>query len=158
LGALVLFFIAPARAADLIAFWDEPRYGANSMNAGPPDAAYFEALAGYGASWVRLAYDKWEGEGRDFLLGSADDYDGLVEADLAALIAALDCEGLHWAFYAFREDAWDGMDYELGDAPLPWRYWEAVERGEDYPLTRGPTPQFKPIRARLEAGARGAGK
>ena len=27
--------------------------------------------------------------------------------------------GWHWAFYAFREDDWDGMDYELGVAPLP---------------------------------------
>lgn len=25
----------------------------------------------------------------------------------------------HWAFYAFREDEWDGMDYELGSAKLP---------------------------------------
>jgi aryl-phospho-beta-D-glucosidase BglC (GH1 family) len=36
----------------------------------------------------------------------------------------------HWAFYAFREDAWDGMDYELGDQKLPWSYWQAIEKGE----------------------------
>jgi hypothetical protein len=25
----------------------------------------------------------------------------------------------HWAFYSFREDEWDGMDYELGSGRLP---------------------------------------
>jgi endoglucanase len=46
------------------------------------------------------------------------------------LIAIFNKEGWHFAFYAFREDTWDGMDYELGDSKLPWSYWQAVERGE----------------------------
>ncbi|KEQ19555.1 glycoside hydrolase family 5 protein [Endozoicomonas numazuensis] len=37
---------------------------------------------------------------------------------------------LHWAFYSFREDEWDGYDYELGSKPLNWKYWQAVEAGE----------------------------
>jgi hypothetical protein len=35
------------------------------------------------------------------------------------LIAIFKKNGWHWAFYAFREDCWDGMDYELGDGQLP---------------------------------------
>lgn len=42
----------------------------------------------------------------------------------------------HFAFYAFREDTWDGMDYELGDRKLPWNYWRALEKGEKPKLDR----------------------
>lgn len=80
----------PASAADLMTFWDSPQKGANSFNAGEPDAAYFEALAGTGASWVRLTFSKWKGEGRDFLIGDADHYEGLPLTDLEKLQAALD--------------------------------------------------------------------
>jgi hypothetical protein len=38
----------------------------------------------------------------------------------------------HWAFYAFRgDDAWGGLDYELGTGPLGGKYWEATEQGVD---------------------------
>jgi hypothetical protein len=30
----------------------------------------------------------------------------------------------HWAFYSYREDVWDNMDYELGVGNVPWKYWE----------------------------------
>ena len=30
----------------------------------------------------------------------------------------------HWAFYSFREDEWDGYDYELGTAQPPAGLWE----------------------------------
>nr|WP_312934656.1 cellulase family glycosylhydrolase [Pseudomonas sp.] len=91
LFASVLYLAAcPALAADLIDFWDTPRHGGNSFNRLPPDAAYFQALADYGASWVRLSYDKWVPAQRDFLLGEADQYTGLVDADLAQLKHVLD--------------------------------------------------------------------
>ena len=81
---------APAHAADAIAFWDQPRAGGNSFNAAPPDRASFQALKGLGATWVRLSFSKWKGEGRDFLIGDADRYDGLAAADLAVLRTTLD--------------------------------------------------------------------
>ncbi|AXO89368.1 glycosyl hydrolase [Pseudomonas parafulva] len=90
LASLLALTPLPALAADLIAFWDEPRHGANSFNRLPPDQAYFDALKGYGASWVRLSYDKWQPAGRDFLLGDADEYAGLAQADLQTLVAVLD--------------------------------------------------------------------
>src|SRR3546814_17645781 len=42
-----------------IDFWNVPRHGGNSFNGTPPDPAYFDAHAGYGATWVRLVYAKW---------------------------------------------------------------------------------------------------
>ncbi|MDR1267531.1 MAG: glycoside hydrolase family 5 protein [Holosporales bacterium] len=58
----------------------------------------------------------------------------------------------HWAFYAFREDSWDGMDYELGSDGLPWSYWKAVERGETPRVERKDSwPQFTVLKRALEA-------
>jgi endoglucanase len=36
-------------------------------------------------------------------------------------------QGWHWAFYSFREDNWDLMDYELGTAKPGPAYWQAIE-------------------------------
>lgn len=85
-----LAFAWPAHAADLISFWDVPQRGANSFNRLPPSNEYFHALRGYGATWVRLAYDKWPAQKRDFLLGDADRYVSLNGADFAVLKTALD--------------------------------------------------------------------
>ncbi|HBJ00942.1 MAG TPA: glycosyl hydrolase family 5 [Lysinibacillus sp.] len=38
--------------------------------------------------------------------------------------------GWHWAFYAFREDTWNGMDFELGNKPVKEAYWDAQANGE----------------------------
>jgi len=85
---------APAPAPALIDFWNTPQRGANSMNLQPPDRAYFDALRATGATWVRLAPDKWPAAGgRDFLIGNADHYAGLVPEDLAVLRCVLDDAG-----------------------------------------------------------------
>lgn len=47
-----------------------------------------------------------------------------AEKYLGDLIRIFDDRGWHWAFYAFREDCWGGMDYELGSEKLPWEDWE----------------------------------
>ncbi len=66
------------------------------------------------------------------------------------LITIFDKEGWHFAFYAFREDTWDGMDYELGNNKLPWSYWQAIERGENPELNRKSTyPAFSMIKKAL---------
>lgn len=79
-----------AFAADLISFWDKPRHGGNSFNRLPPDQDYFKALEAFGGKWVRLSYDKWKPEQKDFLLGNADNYTGLAAKDLETLKATLD--------------------------------------------------------------------
>jgi len=52
---------------------------------------------------------------------------------LADTIDLYNAKGWHWSFYAFRSDGdWGGLDYELGTEPgLGWKYWQAVESGED---------------------------
>lgn len=76
---------------------------------------------------------------------------------LADAIRAFDAEGWHWAFYAFRQDdAWGGLDYELGTGPLGPAYWQAVERGAD-PETlkrRRPNPLWQVIESALSAPRR----
>lgn len=87
---IALALSGPARAADLIGFWDTPKHGGNSFNRLPPDDAYFKALAGYGATWVRLSYDKWKPAKRDYLIGDADSYESIPAEDLKTLSQALD--------------------------------------------------------------------
>ena len=90
LALAALALAVPAKAGTTISFWNEPRHGANSFNEEPPNQAYFDALAATGATWVRLTFSKWHGQGRDFLLGDAGDYQGLPPADLALLMEVLD--------------------------------------------------------------------
>jgi endoglucanase len=87
--AMAALIATPAQAAD-IAFWDTPRHGGNSFNQQPPDEAYFRALKATGATWVRLTFSKWKGEGRDFLIGDAHAYRGIPAKDLALVRKALD--------------------------------------------------------------------
>ena len=49
---------------------------------------------------------------------------------IADLIDIFNDERWHWGFYSFREDAWPGMDYEIGTRNLSAAYWESVEKGE----------------------------
>lgn len=60
---------------------DRPQPGATAST--PPDQAYFDALAGTVPRWVRLTFSKWKGQHRDFLIGDADAYAGLVPEDPA---------------------------------------------------------------------------
>jgi len=50
---------------------------------------------------------------------------------LTDLVKLFNDQQIHWAFYSFREDEWDGYDYEIGTGPLGWKYWEAKEEGKD---------------------------
>ncbi|MGQ3051141.1 MAG: glycoside hydrolase family 5 protein [Roseateles sp.] len=92
LCAVAALTTAQVRAAD-IAFWDTPRHGGNSFNGKPPDEAYFRALKATGASWARLTFSKWKGQGRDFLIGDADDYRGIPVPDLTLLRQVMDAAG-----------------------------------------------------------------
>jgi len=67
------------------------------------------------------------------------------------LVGILEKEQWHWAFYAFREDEWDGMDYECGTGKLPWSYWQAVEAGRKPGFPHKPNPLWEVLRSRLHA-------
>lgn len=154
----------PSEAADLIDFWDTPRHGGNSFNRLPPDQAYFEALKGYGATWVRLSYDKWKPERRDFLMGDADAYKGLVAADLARLKATLDnahaaglkvviaplsLPGMRWAQNnqgTFDDRLWQDKAYWAQAADF-WRDLALALKGHPavaaYNLINEPAPEMR---------------
>lgn len=55
----------------------------------------------------------------------------------------------HWAFYAYREDEWDGMDYECGPGKLGWEYWKSVEAGMNPEFPRKPNPLWEVLQSRL---------
>jgi hypothetical protein len=60
----------------------------------------------------------WAGE-----FGCSRKVDG-VEKYLSDLIEIFNENGWHWAFYSYREDVWENMDYELGKENPPQKYWE----------------------------------
>ncbi len=152
----------PLAAADLIDFWGIPRHGGNSFNRLPPDQSYFDALRGYGASWVRLSYDKWKPAQRDFLLGSADHYEQIPAADLKQLrdaldrahraglkvvIAPLSLPGMRWSQNnqgQFDDRLWQGNGYAQQAA----RFWRDLAQAlKDHPaiaaynLVNEPAPE-----------------
>jgi hypothetical protein len=63
------------------------------------------------------------------------------------LIGIFKEQGWHFAIYAFREDVWEGMDYELGNKKLPWRYWKAIEEGKTPELKRSDNPLFDVVKS-----------
>lgn len=70
---------------------------------------------------------------------------------LEDVITNLNARGWHWAFYSFREDAWDRMDYEVGAGGLGAAYWGAVERGENPPRPRQENPLWRVLQDGLRA-------
>lgn len=65
------------------------------------------------------------------------------------LVAVFEKQRWHWAFYAYREDEWDAMDYECGTDKLPWSYWKAVETGQDPEFPRKPNALWEVLHSRL---------
>jgi len=80
------------QARPSIEYWDRQRIGANWFNQ-VPTREWLEAAAKANIKLVRLAFGKWKGKRRDFLLGSADNYAGLVAEDFATLERCLDIAG-----------------------------------------------------------------
>jgi len=107
------------------------------------------------AAWFTpfLDWADTHGVARDRLLLGEFGCDRRVEgcaAYLRDVIAVAEAAHIHWAFYAFREDGWDAMDYELGTGPTPKGYWEAVERGVDPDPPRFVNPLSEVLRKALQ--------
>lgn len=89
---VLIFSLCPSKllfGSEKIEFWESPRKGANCFNA-VPEVQWFQAARELGVEWVRLAYEKWDGERRDFLMGDADNFSSLVKEDLNSLIQVLE--------------------------------------------------------------------
>ena len=68
---------------------------------------------------------------------------------LGDLLSIFEKQLWHWAFYGFREDEWDGMDYECGTGKLGWEYWKAVEAGQNPEFPRKPNLLWEVLQSRL---------
>lgn len=110
--------------------------------------AYPGRMPGPGSSTVRWSADtlrervaavaRWRGRhgiARDRVVAAEFGVSRRVEGALAYLrdvVAVLEENASHRAFYAFRSDgAWTDLDYELGFDRVDPRIWGAEERGED---------------------------
>lgn len=81
-----------------------------------------------------------------------------VEKYFDHLIRVFDAHQWHWAFYSFREDGWDGMDYELGQGALSWQYWDAFEQGASLDSFRHDNPLFDVLKNRVKTSLVQSGK
>ena len=68
---------------------------------------------------------------------------------LTDVTSILNQNKLHWAFYAFREDAWDGYDFECGTEGFGETWWKAHDSGEPLPRPRKPNPLWQVIQKAL---------
>lgn len=69
-------------------------------------------------------------------------------AYLGDVLDTLNAHGAHWAFYSFREDVWEGMDYEIPPAFPAGQVYHLREqgRGDKVPLD---SPLMGVIRRRM---------
>ncbi|MGI0119934.1 glycoside hydrolase family 5 protein [Zooshikella sp. RANM57] len=155
-------FLNRASAFDKLSFWNEPQHGANSFNRLPPNQEYFNALKNYGATWVRLTYDKWKGENKDFLLGNTNHYKTLSAKDLTILMDTLDrankaklkvvISPLSLPYLRWSQNNGDQYDGQLWQKKSNWllaaKFWQDLARNlKDHPaviaynLINEPTPE-----------------
>lgn len=77
---------------------------------------------------VRDWQKRWSIPARRILVGEVGVYRMNAGAAqyLNDALRLFDERGWHWAFYSYREDDWDGMDYELGAAKPSTAYRQAI--------------------------------
>jgi hypothetical protein len=85
----ITFLIQVCSFAGSIEYWDKQRFGANVFNKDISPEAISEAQK-HGILLLRIAPDKWSTKEKDFLIGNADNYKGLVTEDLFQLKKVLD--------------------------------------------------------------------
>ena len=55
----------------------------------------------------------------------------------------------HWAFYSWREDGWDAMDYELAPEVTTGQFYDPHQQGKADQLKRSPHPLLDVIEAHM---------
>jgi hypothetical protein len=118
LVALAVLLAAPAAFGEALRFWDQKRKGANCQNRRVP-REYWQAAAAAGLEFVRLLPDGMPSRSRDFLIGNADRFTALDEADLKTLMTALD------------EAQTAGVKVVLAPISLPGARWKQLNGDKD---------------------------
>jgi aryl-phospho-beta-D-glucosidase BglC (GH1 family) len=129
-----------------------------------PDA-WFKAAADVGIEFIRLAPVTWESEGRDFLLGDADNFTGIPERDYAKLESVLDFAHLHEVKVVLTMFSLPGArNRQSNDYKFDYRLWtdekyqeqalafwkELATRLKDHPAIVGYNPLNEPHPARKD--------
>lgn len=86
--ALICCNLASPAQQSKISFWQSQQKGTNYFNENPT-REWFESANAANIKFVRLTYEKWKGAERDFLIGNADEYKGIVETDFQKLLQVL---------------------------------------------------------------------
>ena len=128
---LLLAVVSPALADNgKIKFWNDQRKGTNWFNK-TPTREWMVAAKEAGIDVVRLAPNNWKSQQTDFLIGSADRFDGIVDQDYQKLKEVLD-----------QADAL-GLKIVITTLSLPGaRYRQANGDKPDFRLWRD--PQYLP--------------
>ena len=71
-------------------------------------------------------------------------------AYLGDVLDTLNSYHAHWAFYGFREDGWDAMDYELAPSVTSGQFYYLHEQGKADQLKRTPHPLLDVIEAHMK--------
>lgn len=121
--SLVVLISSNAPAAnEKLAFWDVQRKGANGGATNPDE--WFKAAANAGIEFVRLAPVTWEAQGRDFLLGDADNFTAIHEPDYVQLKNALDFAHRHGIKIELTMFSLPGARYRQdNDYKFDYRLW-----------------------------------
>ncbi|MEJ7616456.1 MAG: cellulase family glycosylhydrolase [Pyrinomonadaceae bacterium] len=128
--ALLFHGVSASAEGSKISFWNAQRKGANWFNA-LPTKEWLVAAKRAGLGVVRLAPNKWPSQQRDFLIGNADRYQGIVERDFQKLKEVLD-----------QADA-VGIKIVLTTLSLPGARWRQQNNDKfDFRLWRD--PQYLP--------------
>ncbi len=121
LGIVLLittFLISCPSEHKSITFWDAQRRGANTFTPSFSKNIVDEATE-FGINFIRLAPDKWQSQARDFLIGDADHYQGLIPEDVAKLKEVL----------GYFEEA--GLPVVITMLSLPGSRWRQNNGGKD---------------------------
>ncbi len=70
-------------------------------------------------------------------------------AYLGDVLDALDRHRAHWAFYSWREDGWDAMDYDLAPEVTSGQFYDLSGQGKADQIQRDPHPLLDVIEAHM---------
>lgn len=123
--ALVLLVVNASSSAsdEKLAFWSVQRKGANGDGGKKPED-WFRSAGELGLQFIRLSPVTWRSAGRDFLLGSADDFTGIEPADLKMLKQVLDIAQRQGVKIVLTMFSLPGARYrQLNDYKFDYRLW-----------------------------------
>ena len=119
----------------LISYWNQQRKGTNHFNQ-TPSKEWFDAANEANIRFVRLVFEKWDGEQQDFILGNADNYQGIVESDFKKLSYFLDYANelnikVVITPISLPGDRWIQSNNDQKDGRL-WKSWDFRQQAIEY--------------------------